>query len=529
MKQTPVRCFWLYSFVLIALTTIPYAIGFAAEGSDSVFTGFVFGVEDGNSYIAKMLLGATGDWLFRTPYSTQPQPGVLAYLPYLLIGKLAAGPELHLQLVVLYHLFRVAMIPLAIWATYRFVNHFLDDPDSSAWATVIATIGSGLGWLPVLLNRGTLLGSLPLGFISPETFGFLAYLGLPHLVLARALLLTGLRWYLESDADPGKGWHSGLAIAVTGLVQPLAMISAYAVIGFHQLIVLLRSGRDSLRRWRERWLPGILRTLGISLPVFVYYALAFSSDPFLRAWTEQNRILSPHPLHYLLAYGLLLPWVVVGVANAWALKKAHWLLPLGWVIIVPLLAYAPYNLQRRLPEGSWVALALLASYGISKWAIDQKIKTAVRWGVLVFSLMTPLLLVYGGIQVARSGSMPAFREQEQVMAFEWLLENGEKDAVVLTTYASGNALPAWAPVHVVIGHGPESANLDLLRPQVERFFEGKMSEEEQSAFLAQQRVDYILSGPDGSGSGQSGQHLLEGMQLVYKSNHYAIYRYTGEE
>jgi len=135
MRATEIRCFWLYSFTVILLTTIPYLLGLTAEGSEWVFTGFVFGVEDGNSYIAKMLLGASGDWLFRTPYSAAQQSGVLAFLPYLLLGKLAAGPELHLQLVILFHLFRIAVIPLAIWATYRFVDYVLQDKSWSAWAT----------------------------------------------------------------------------------------------------------------------------------------------------------------------------------------------------------------------------------------------------------------------------------------------------------------------------------------------------------------------------------------------------------
>ncbi|MGD8633386.1 MAG: hypothetical protein PVF85_07435, partial [Anaerolineales bacterium] len=69
MKPSQIRCFWLFAALVAILTSIPYVLGFAAQGSDWAFTGFVFGVEDGNSYIAKMLLGSSGDWLFRSPYS----------------------------------------------------------------------------------------------------------------------------------------------------------------------------------------------------------------------------------------------------------------------------------------------------------------------------------------------------------------------------------------------------------------------------------------------------------------------------
>ena len=116
---------WMYGFVLAAVCTIPYVIGFAREGTEWAFSGFVFGVEDGNSYIAKMLLGANGDWLFRTPYTTQLQSGELIFLPYLLLGKLAQPPALHLQLVAIFQLFRFIATPLTIFAIYRFSTLFL--------------------------------------------------------------------------------------------------------------------------------------------------------------------------------------------------------------------------------------------------------------------------------------------------------------------------------------------------------------------------------------------------------------------
>ena len=91
-----------YSLVLILATTLPVWIAFRHAGSEWRFSGFLFAVEDGNSYIAKMQLGAAGAWLFRSPYTAMPQRGVIAFLPYLLLGKLAASPETHLQLVLLF-------------------------------------------------------------------------------------------------------------------------------------------------------------------------------------------------------------------------------------------------------------------------------------------------------------------------------------------------------------------------------------------------------------------------------------------
>jgi hypothetical protein len=528
MKVSRIRCFWAYSVLVIILTTIPYLVGFSSQGSDLVFTGFVFGVEDGNSYIAKMLLGASGDWLFRTPYSAEPQRGVLAFLPYLLLGKLAAGDELHLQLVLLFHLFRAAVIPLGIWATYTFVDEFLQDDKWSSWATVLATFGSGLGWLLFLFTGGTLSGSMPLGFISPETFGFLAYFGLPHLVLARALLLLGLRWYLESPGSSHSAWKAGGAFAALGFVQPLTMVPGYAVLGIHQLLFLVQSRFRNLKTWRSRWLPSFSRILPLSLPVFLYFLISFSTDPFLKQWTDQNLILSPHPVHYLLAYGLLLPFGIFGIVKGWNTRKPAWLLPIGWILIIPLLAYAPYNLQRRLPEGSWVALVCLSAYGLSNLGIDKRIKDIIRVAIVALSLITPVLLLVGGSQVASSEAFPAFREREEVEAFEWLRDSVEKDSIVLTSYETGNALPAWAPLHVVIGHGPESANLEELLPLVDAFFNGEMVQDEAERFLSSQGVDYVFFDPLGSNVDGIEELPGTGLRIIFDQGAYAVYEVIGK-
>ena len=109
---------WVLVFAALValLTSLPYLVGFYAQGDEWVFTGFVFGVEDGNSYIAKMLSGAFGAWKFVSPYSAYPQTGVWIYPLYIWLGKLAAPPGLHEQLVALFHMLRLGAVFLAVLA-----------------------------------------------------------------------------------------------------------------------------------------------------------------------------------------------------------------------------------------------------------------------------------------------------------------------------------------------------------------------------------------------------------------------------
>src|SRR3990172_1396199 len=78
-RQTKDERRWviLFAVLVMAATSLPTLFGYTFEGENWRFTGFVFAVEDGNSYLAKMARGAAGEWLFQTPYTAWPQRGAL--------------------------------------------------------------------------------------------------------------------------------------------------------------------------------------------------------------------------------------------------------------------------------------------------------------------------------------------------------------------------------------------------------------------------------------------------------------------
>ena len=98
----------------------------------------------------------------------------------------------------------------------------------------------------------------------------------------------------------------------------------------------------------------------LSAPIGIYSFVFFNPDPFLRSWTAQNLILSPPIGDYILAFITLLPLTLYGVYLVFKTNQREGSLLGLWVVLFPILAYAPYNLQRRLPEGIWVAVVLLA-------------------------------------------------------------------------------------------------------------------------------------------------------------------------
>ena len=523
--------FWM-AVIGMLITTLPYFLGFSLQGDAWRFTGFVFGVNDGNSYIAKMRAGAEGDWLFRTPYSSLEQQGILAYFPLIVLGKLTSPPAQHEQLVVLYHLFRFVGGILAIWATYDFISYFIFRINLRRLGTLLACFGGGLGWLLVLLGQGHWLGSLPLDFFSPETFGFLSIYGLPHLAVARALLLWGLLAYLQGDIEypisnlcVGSGATAGLIWLVMGFFQPLTIAIAWAAMGAHLAAYgLYLAGK---RVWIapadfQPWLNYFRRAVvagAISAPFVLYSFLALRGDPFLQSWTAQNTILSPPPLYYLLAYGLVLPLSITGAVSL--IRKSPpsgWFL-VGWVILLPALAYAPFNLQRRLPEGIWVALVVLAMAGL-----DRVEKPARGWYVpLALTFPTTLLLLFGGITGAMGGQTPIYRPTPEIDAFLFLDGKVQTGDLVLSAFETGNALPAWAPVRVVIGHGPEGVGLAALLHRVEAFFQSVTEDTERQALLDELGVHYVFWGPSERALGGWDPHSAVYLKEIYSKNGYSIF------
>jgi hypothetical protein len=528
------------ALVLVVFTLLPYLLAYALEGESWRFTGFLIAVEDGNSYIAKMLGGTYGAWLFRTPYTTIAQRGIFLYPIYLLLGKLASPPGVHEQLVALFHLFRILAVLLMTLATYDFIACFVRSVKTRRLATLLGLLGGGLGWVLTVLGHSEWLGSLPLEYYSPETFGFLSLFGLPHLALARALFLWGLVILLRAVFDPRAGWvqpglRIGLLWLLCGLSQPMTGLLALALAGLYVLALGLWYKLAPTQASWANWLS-ILKLVilaGVfSIPLAGYNLYTMISDPFLQAWTVQNWLPSPHPLHYLLAYGLVLPYAWLG----WnALRQAipEWaVFATSWILILPILAYLPFNLQRRLVEGGWVLLVALAALGLEKLLTKpaQLASPGRRLRVqlpLFLAFPSTVILFAGALLTATQLRQPIFRPVDEVILFNRLAAEAQPGQVMLADYPTGNALPAWAPLRVVIGHGPETIDLAELRPQITRFYEAGTNDIERQTFLQNQSVDYVFLGPheralsgihawDPSLAGYLAPWMTEGEHAVYR-------------
>lgn len=520
IKREERRWINLVTALVIVLTTIPYFLGLAEGSGEWVFSGFLFGVKDGNSYLAKMLRGYAGEWLFTTPYTAGVQEGVIANLPYLLIGKLSSPPAQHLQLIILYHGFRVLGLIFLVRIYEGFLDRFLTGRNIKRWALILVLFGGGLGWITLLTGRPDWLEWLPLSFYSPETFGFLALYGIPHLIFSRGFLLWGLLKLAEGD-DLRSGAAAGICWLIMAFFQPLNVAAAWMITGSHGVCLLVRDGlrkKDPVpaeKYFSRKKAYRLLLAWGITLPIVLYYGLIYRTDMF-SGWQAQNMVLTPGMGDYLLAYGLMLP-----AAAAFLIRRAsegfsrtEWLL-IAWLGVLPLMINFPINTQRRLADGAWAALVTMAALYLDR--PEGSPGRILRWSWLLAFPPAAVLLVGGAIN-ALNPAQPIFVPQQEVKAYLFLKEVSGKEDRVLSSFETGNALPAWAPVYVVLGHPVETIRFQETSQRVEAFYRGDMSEAEMTGLLNDLSIDYVFWGP-------AEKELADGIELA----HHCLIRAYGDQ
>lgn len=520
---------WLMWFMGITLTVVslPYLLGFQVARFQSAgdrwsYSGLLIAAEDGYSYLAKMMLGATGAWLFKTPYTLEPQNGFIAFLPYLLLGKLTSPPGQYEQMVILYHLFRLTGVVLSIWAVDRFLSLFFVDGTEKKCALILVIFGGGLGYFSLLGLDGLWQGPMPLEFYSPESFGFLGSLAIAHLPWARGLLILGFTRFLS-----GRRWQDAVIAGgiwfVMGFFQPLAIVSAWGALAGFLGVLTVRNVFFSTHSWEEWrfWVRQIALAGVTSSPMVLYNFLSFQFDSFLRMWQAQNILPSPPPGDYLLAYGPVLFPAVYFFYRYWRELDKNRLFLYGWLVAFPFLAYAPYNLQRRLPEGIWVGLVVMGMLGTG---VMKK-----RWKLFFYTLVgsgliTTFLLVAGGIFSVLVPGRPLFIPENEVRAFRFLRDHVKPGVAVLAAYDTSTVIPAFAPVRVPIGHGPESLGIKKILPTIDAFWNGRLDGKEQEVFLKHGGYEYIFWGPleqvpDGWNPAKESY-----LEEIYSEGDYHIYR-----
>lgn len=536
----------VFASIVMALTGVPYIIGALRSNGDWRFSGFVIGVEDGNSYLAKMQLGVHGRWLFQLPYAIEDHAPSFLFPFYILLGKvigLLAGYDdplrLHSALVFGYHLARLFWGFVLLLMSYQFLAELLPHVRQRRMALMLVALGGGLGWLLLALRAS----GQPLEFYSPEAFTFLDLFALPHLSASRVFFLAGLLFYLWAVRGHW-AWlfpAGGMWFLMT-LIQPLYMLIIFAVLAAHATLLTLvafRQRESELIRGvdsgniavRSLWVAAVAASVG--LPMVVYSFLLFAIEPTYQIWSQQNVLLSPEPWHYLSAWGLMAFAGLFGLRSLYRRNVTAWALVVGWLLSLPVLIYVPYNLQRRLAEGTQVPLAALAVAGLSvgltrvfRLRLGKRVRRLAPAVLVALCVPTTILLYITSLVTVSRPAEPIYQTKDQVAAYVFLARNLPARSKVLSSFEFGNAVPAYGDLIAFMGHGPETPNLPGKRAMAESFYNTLTSSDERFYNYGLIYAPYVVVGPHEREIGKfdpnnpSQNHFL---QKIFESGDYSVW------
>jgi hypothetical protein len=477
--MTKKRVVLIISCLVIIVITIPYVYAFQTGSAEFDFGGFLINPTDGHSYLAKMQLGFQGGWKFVLPYTAEAGEGAYLFLLYIGLGHLARITNI--SLIAVFHIARVISAIFLLWTLNIGFKGIFNKPKMQTLGFAIAALGSGVGWLAIVLGKFTS------DFWVAEAYPFLSMYTNPHFSLGMGLMILAL---IPDTGRQSRG-YAMLGIAL-GLVQPFAVVIVILVFIIQTAIILLKTGEKAPGRFEETKHIKKLLFFGAGGGfVLLYQYSSILADPVLSIWNQQNITESPDLLDLLISLSPCLILAILGVVKGW--KNQQGRLIIGWVAVSLILVFIPWNLQRRFLTGIYVPLAGLSVFGMEE--IIEKTSIKFRTVIIILAcliLPTNIVVMLSGIQAASCQDQKIYISSAVSEGLDWIKGNSEQDAIVLASGNNGLFIPSMTGRKTVYGHPFETIDAEKEKIFVEKFFQGGLSAEMNQGQLALKGVDYIF-------------------------------------
>ncbi|MGB3905774.1 MAG: hypothetical protein WBB22_12705 [Anaerolineae bacterium] len=501
----------LIASLTVAVTSVPYILGYASAPADMEFSGVVMNFGDSHGYLAKMRQGAEGNLFYQIPFTSEDHEGAFVGGFFLALGWVCAVTGM--PVIWMWHLSRVAFGFLLLLSSYLFITFFLKDQAQRLVCYLLVCFSAGFGWIVLLTGRFTILGFDLIDFKMPEAHIFFTILTFPHFAVGANLLLVifilALLFYRTRRLKYMA--LAGAAGLMMGIVHPYNMLIVACTLG---IWLLLKLGQE--RRFPTYEAAGTILLGLIALPPFAYYLYVFSTNPAFGAWAAQSGSPSPHPVHYLLGYGPLLILAVPSMVRLARKADEKSMLPLIWVVVVAVLIYAPLKQQRRMVEGVHIPLSVLATTGLYTYYLPrlerskairklmtvrrkaysrQSMRNFIVYLVLVITVPSNLYILASLAATASQHPYPFFHERAEIEAIEWLGRETEPTDTVLAAYGTGSYIPSRINHRVFAGYWAETAEYEAKIAMVDRFFRQDTPDSWRMGLLEHYRIAYLFYGP----------------------------------
>ncbi len=507
MKKWKLIIFIIWIFILL----FPVILGYRNSTGELLFSGLIFNPIDGYSYYAKMQQGAAGEWAFNLPYSAETNNDIYIFTLYLFFGHLSR--ILGISIPIIYQFFRILFAILLFFSLLEILKSVFNNEDIFFKGAFISLLfGGGLGWIYFLS------GDLPLDFWVAEAFVFLSSLSNPHFILSLLIFVMLLQIILRNYFGI---WNTILIFIFSTILVSISPFSAI-IMGFvflMNVILVQKFSKESISN---------LIVFGIPVGIIgAYQYLTIRADPILNNWNTQNVTQTPSLLNLLFSFSPLLIGVFILLFIFWKRKilveKSLYLL-IFWIFFGLLMAYVPFNLQRRFLAGYYLPLAIVfwKLLGDFYKQFPHKKQTILIYALIGLSLPSSLLIFSGSLNAINHQDQIFYYKENILEATEWLSSKGSHKSIVLATEDNGRIIPALANFKVVYGHPFESINAEQTKKDVDDFWANNLSEEQSWNLIKKYKVDYILC--EYETTRNSCQTITSTMEIMYEARNIAIFQ-----
>ena len=506
---------WIVTGLILTLLLIamaPTAYGYLSSTPERHFQGIVYGVADTAQYFSWLRDHRT-QWLVSNRMTPEANSPALFNLLWLVVGRVQFATGL--DTLALFHGVRVLAGAALLFALYPLCALFTRGRAERLTAYLVITLGSGLGWIWVVVKHLAGLPDVPFPFdlyvAEPNTLFILA--AFPHFTIATTLIV-GVFWcFLEALRK--RGWRLVAAAALLGLT--LTLQHAYDLL----IITLVPAGALALMLLRDRRIPwfggSALLAIGlVALPPPLYFTWLTSRDPLWGEVLDQFSnagVFTPPPHHLLILMGVPLVLVVaaIGVALVRPERPLRQMLAAAsdtdlflwnWLGVGFGLLYIPTDFQIHMLNAWQIPVGLIAV----RWLYRRSMPAAERWRLRLAHVL-PALLVAAvlptSIYLISWRMLDLGRQQapfslaaDEVAALRWLGDAATRDDVVLGALTLGQFVPVYSDARTFLGHWAQTVRFYDKQGQVRFFFDPATPDAQRRELLEQFAITYVFYGEE---------------------------------
>jgi hypothetical protein len=538
----------LVALALLVIAWIPYGVAFRKATTSEQFMGLIGreNIDDNNVYLGLMRQAAEGHLLFTNNFTPEPNPPALFNFIYLALGRLAGATGWSLDAV--HRLFGAGSIVLLVLVTYAFIATAIRRPRYRRLALLLACFGVGFIWLARLAHRITGIESRTIDSWLVEMSVFHTMLVYPHFVFAAALMVASLLLLLRAErtgrlAPALAGGVCGAVLAASHSFEAVVLLPA--AVTWFLFDWMIRERVPAPRRWL---CLGLITAL--PLPVLLLNRWTLAREPMWGNVVARLDFYTPDP--FRLALGLGVSFFIVLLTFEGFLhphRSAGERMAKAWLLVALALAYFPkFNWRYHLLNGIQIPLAILATQGLRRTAFRAMLlrrrRGAAPWwwpvglrgrpGVLVAAGLTVVLCCLSSVNLllsyryeAGQVTEPTYMPTDEVTALDWMGREVPRDALVLSSYATGNYIPRLSGQRVFIGEDKLTESLDLRTADIDGFFRQAWTDRDRIDLLRRFGVDYVFYGPDERRVGSYDPSRAPFLHPVHRTGDVTIFRVVG--